>query len=86
MVSSRSATSRSSRAVSSLVVGPRGQALHTQSGGEEPLDDVIVKVPSNPVPILEHGQALLVRPGLDQLAGQGGLVGERLGQVTVGGR
>ena len=60
----------------------RGQALRTQSSGEEPLDDVIVQVPRNPVPILEHRQALLVCSGLDQLAHQRSLVGEHLGQIT----
>ena len=85
MVSSRSDTSRSSRAVNAWSSVRRGQALRVQSSGEEPLDDVIVEVPSNPVPILEYGQALLVRSGLDQLPGQRGLVGERFGEVTVGG-
>ncbi len=85
MVSSRSVTSRSKPCSDGPVVGQRGQALHAQSGGEEPLNDVIMKVPSNPVPILEHGQPLLIRAGLDQLAGQGGMVGERLGHVPVGG-
>ena len=68
-----------------LIVDQRGQALHTQAGGEQPLDNVIMKVSSDSVPVLEHGEALLVCSGLDQLPGQGGLIGERFGHVLVGG-
>ena len=63
----------------------RPRPARSRSGGEQPLDDVIVQVPSDPVSILEQGEALLVSPGVGQLPGQGGVGGERGGHVQVGG-
>ena len=44
---------------------------------------MVVQVPGNPVPVLEHVQPLLIGSGVGQFQGDGGLDGEGLGHVEL---
>ena len=62
MVSSRASTALLTRRPFVRLAHPRGHALQGHAGGVQPLDDQVVQVAGDPVPVLEHGEALL-RPG-----------------------
>jgi hypothetical protein len=57
--------------------------LQGQSGGEQPLNDVVVQVRGNLLAIGEHRRPLLLGAGLGQLEGDRGPVGEPRGHVHV---
>ena len=53
------------------------RALQLQTGGEQPLDDVVVQVAGDPVAVGEHVELALGPVLLPQLQSQRGLLGER---------
>ena len=61
-----------------------GHALHGESGGEQSLDDMVVKVPGDLGAVPQQDQALLVGPGVGQFTSEGGVDGEGLSQFEVG--
>jgi hypothetical protein len=52
-------------------------ALHRQADREKSLDDVVVQIPGDPVPVGEHFQFAARRLILRPVQRQRGLVGER---------
>ena len=58
--------------------------LRSQRGGEQTLDDVVVQVTGDAVPVLEHAQPLLVGARFGQLEGERRLLGERGCHVEIG--
>ncbi len=77
---SRTALSRRSR-TSSLTRS--GGALQLQPGREQPLDDEVVQVPRDAVPVGHQRQLLAVRDRLGPVQGEGRLVRERGQQVHL---
>ena len=55
----------------------RSVALQLQTGGEQPLDDVVVQIAGDPVPVGEHVELALGPVLLPQLERERGLLGER---------
>ena len=43
-----------------LLIHGRGDALQTESSGEQPLDDVIMEITGNAIPIVQDTQPLLI--------------------------
>ena len=76
MVASRSSTDCRSGA-RRPVRAPPHRALQLQAAGEQPLNDMIVQIPGDPVTVGEHIQLTLGPVLLPQLQRQRGLVGER---------
>ena len=67
-------------------VDHRHRALQLHPAGVKPLDDQVVQVPGDPVPVLEHRQPLRVAAPLGQLQPDRGLRRERRDQVHGGPR
>jgi len=69
-----------------LAVRHRGRrCLQAESRGEQALDDVIVQVASDPVPIFQHGEALLVGPPVEEFERDRRLVGKGFRQLQIRG-
>ena len=51
-------------------------ALQRQAGGEQSLDDVVVKIPRDPIAVCDHVEFAHPALGVGQLPGQCRLVGE----------
>ena len=76
-----SSTAWSSRcAISGRSDEARG-ALEPEADGEQALDDEVVEVPADPVPVLQHRQPLLGLTGLRDPQREGSLPREARGQV-----
>ena len=76
-VSSSSATDCWMRRLHGRVRTAAQRALQLQAGGEQPLDDVVVHIAGDPVPVGEHVELALGPVLLPQFEREGGLVGER---------
>ncbi len=59
------------------------RALQVQAVGEQPLDDMVVQIPRNPVPVGEHGQGIEPPLVVGQLQRERRLVGEGRGEEEL---
>ena len=66
------------------VLGALAHGLEGEAGREDPLDDVVVQVSGDPVAVLEHGHALLVRATVGELERHGRVRRQLLGHLDVG--
>src|SRR6185312_16112317 len=69
-----------------IVSDGRSNALQAKARCEEPLDDMIMKIPRDPIPIFQNPKPLLISSGIAELQRDGRWAGKGLGHVQVRGR
>ena len=76
IVSSRASTALLTRRPFSDSPIRDGDALQRHAGGVEPLDDQVVQIPGDPVPVLEDRQTFRIPAMLGELQADASLAGE----------